>query len=78
VDTCHIITTGPLIFAGIGFLVGVLWLDRYRVRFSQEFASTGSADALKRHLWLNVFVGLGALGAAAALVLTSSCAAHSF
>jgi hypothetical protein len=77
-DTCHIITTGPLIFAGIAFLVGVLWLDGYRVRFSREFASTGSADALKRHLWLNVFVALGALAAAAALVLTSACSAHSF
>jgi hypothetical protein len=67
-----------VILVGIGFLLGVLWLDGYRVRFSQEFASTGSADALKRSLWLNVFVGVGALGAAAALVLTSSCAAHSF
>jgi hypothetical protein len=76
VDTCHIITPEPVILAGVGFLLGILWLDGYRVRFSQEFASTGSADALKRSLWLNVFVAIGAL--AAALVLTSNCAAHSF
>jgi hypothetical protein len=75
-NTCHILTTGPLVLSAVGFLISVLYLDAYRVRFSQQLSTTGSADAL--HLWLKIFFVLGVIAAAAALVLTSSCAAHSF
>jgi hypothetical protein len=77
-DTCHLHTTLPVIVAGIFFLVAVLWLDGYRMRFAQDYSATGSAKAEKGDWWLNVIVALFGLGAAAALVLTSSCSEHFF
>jgi hypothetical protein len=64
VDTCTSISAIQLLAVAFGFLLAVLSLDMFWVRPTHH---NDIAGALRTRGWLNAFVALGALGAAALL-----------
>jgi hypothetical protein len=61
---------------GLSFLIAVLWLDMIRVKLPEERHGGNLAPTLKKQSWLNMFVALGAAGAAVMLLIwVTSCGA---
>ena len=75
-DTCTSTSAVQLLAAAFGFLLVVLSLDMFWVRTTDH---NDIAAALRKRGWLNAFVALGGLGAAALLwVWVSVCTNGAF
>ncbi len=73
-EICGATSALQLTAAGLGFLTAVILLDAIWVRFPEEIGRSDPSFAERRQGLLNIFVALGATGAAAMLLVwASSC-----
>lgn len=75
-DFCTGASALQLAATGLSFLAAVILLDVFWVRLPEEVRSGDPAPTMKRQSLLNLFVALGATGAAAMLLVwVTACGA---
>jgi hypothetical protein len=75
-QVCTGVSALHLAAIGLSFLLTVILLDMFWVKLPEELHSGDLAPTLKKQSWLNMFVALGAMGAAVMLLIwVSSCGA---
>ena len=73
-NACAGISAIHLLGAAFTFLLAVLSLDVFWVRLPQQSQDGDIAGALRKQAWLNLFVAIGAVGAAILLLVwVSAC-----
>jgi hypothetical protein len=75
-DTCTSSSAIQLLGLVFTFLLAVISLDMFWVRIPEELHHGDFSGALRKRRWLNVFVAVGAAGAAILLLFWINSCAH--